>query len=321
MDALNKLANYVSIVFVLTAFAACTSTSPPKPQLTQAALATQTVKTAQTTQRIQLPTCESAYLLPENIAQQKIIAIGEIHGTTEIPTAVGQLACSFLQQGKQVMVGLELHSKALAEMLRYQSSEKTSADKAALMTSVFWNKARQDGRASQAMADLISQLQHYKKIGLPVEVFAFDELTLAAEAELKSSTSEMHIVLIDKSMADNTEREIARAPDRVFILYAGNTHASKRNTLEDPLWRSMANRLTDKHVFTSFSANSEGGTAWVCNSGICGPREMMGTATNATAPFIRIDENSKMAKNPAFDGTLFIGSKITASPPFVHSLK
>jgi uncharacterized iron-regulated protein len=304
---LNK-SKILNSIFLLPAIAgllvACTSTP-------------RAISTAYT------PSCESAFTLPDNIASQKIITIGEIHGTTEIPAAVGQLACSFLKQGKQVMVGLELDNAALSAMLKYQASAKKEADIATLRQFQFWDKG-QDGRASVAMADLIAELQRFKQIGLQIDVFAFDELTKSAQAEFKSSPN-LYSVLRDKSMTDNIDRAIASAPQKTFILFAGNVHASKKNTVRDAGWQSMANRLVERHALVSFNASFLNGTAWVCLRTGCGANQMRGFADKPSAPFIRIDDNAKTpnfpAYFPAYDGTFFIGGKITASPPFVHSLK
>jgi hypothetical protein len=272
----------------------------------------------------QRPACESAYALPDNIVSQKIITIGEIHGTTEIPAAVGQLACSFLKQGKQVMVGLELDNDALPAMLKYQASAKTATDIAALRQSRFWDKGL-DGRASMAMANLIVQLNLLKSQGYPIDMMAFDYTLVPVESQLKLSNNESSI-LRDQNMAINVKRALLAAPDRMFILFAGNFHSSKQKTLTGvPDWRSMAHILSQQYPLVSFNTSFLDGTAWVCLRTGCGANQMRGFASNPGAPFIRIDDNSKApnfpAYSPAHDGTLFIGGKITASPPFIHSLQ
>jgi hypothetical protein len=275
-------------------------------------------------QKSQTPTCETAYELPDDVAAQKIITIGEVHGTTEIPRAVGELACSFLKRGKSVVVGLEITDEALQSMLTYQTSAKTAADKAAIMQSKFWNPKMQDGRSSKAMFSLIAQLNQFKQKGLSIEIMAFDYLTASAEAKLKLS-NDNYSLLRDQSMTEHNERMISANPEKTFILFAGNYHASKQKVLgSNPNWRSMAHLLSEKYPLTSFNADYRGGSAWNCRpfngQTKCGANEMRGFSENESKPFIRIDSNWKMANFPKYDGTLYVGPTITASPPFVSDL-
>jgi hypothetical protein len=276
------------------------------------------------TQKSQTPTCETAYELPDDVAAQKIITIGEVHGTTEIPRAVGELACSFLKRGKSIVVGLEISDEALATILTYQNSAKTAADKAAITQSKFWNPKMQDGRSSKAMFSLIAQLNQLKQRSLSIEIMAFDYLTASAEAKLKLS-NDSHSLLRDQSMTEHIERMISASPEKTFILFAGNYHASKQKVLgSNPNWRSMAYLLNQKYPLMSFNADYRGGSAWNCrplNGQIkCGANEMRGFTENDSKPFIRIDGNWKMPNFPTYDGTLYIGPTITASPPFVSDL-
>ena len=48
--------------------------------------------------------------------------MGEVHGTKEIPEFVGELACSFLQSGKKLILGLEIPSDTQEAINTYINS-------------------------------------------------------------------------------------------------------------------------------------------------------------------------------------------------------
>ncbi|MBI3714655.1 MAG: hypothetical protein HY255_01525 [Betaproteobacteria bacterium] len=265
------------------------------------------------------PVCVSSYVLPADVLSLTLLSIGESHGTSEVPQAIGDLACSFLTAHKAVVVGLEIPDVEQVAIDSYLRSPGAPQDQAAMLSGRHWRG--KDGRGSVAMAALIFRMRDLKQAGLPIEVLAFDHLSQPGSPSKDGPGKVMPTR--DEAMVENIGRAIARAPGKTFILLSGDHHASKQEKFaHDPDWRSMAFLLKQRHAVASFKADYESGTAWQCHQkkegGMdCGTKQAGGFNHYGDQPSIRIDGAWTMEWFPKFDGTLWLGKKVTASPPAV----
>lgn len=257
---------------------------------------------------------ESALTVGADVASSRVISVGEIHGTAEIPEAVGLLAGSLLRAGKSVVVGMEISSNEQSKIDAYLQSNGTAMDREKLLSGPFWNSTFHDGRSSKAMAQLIEQIRVMARAGHPVRVLAFDIGSIDALAGISH----------DAVMARNVARAIESYPNATFVLLSGNLHATKQETLPfDAEQRSMAFLLNKTHPVATFKADFVGGSAWVCQGRTpsggadCRARPWEGYASVDGPAFIRFDDDWRGAGRLQFDGTFFVGKTVTASPPAV----
>lgn len=229
-------------------------------------------------------------------AAGKTFAFGELHGTKELPEAIGVLACEAALRGP-VVVGVELPAHPSFDA--FLSSDGGEAARTALLSAPAWSAAMQDGRTSEAMLGLVDRVRRLRQQGKPVELLAFDA------DETRDQTR-------DRAMADLVLARRAARPDATFLLLMGNLHARK---LAGSPWKPddgygwLASLMAGQVV--SFDANYPAGTAWVCTSldaASCGETSMAGSARPSRTLGVRL------APSKAYDGLLDVPT-LTASPP------
>lgn len=101
---------------------------------------------------------------------KRYVVMGERHGTAEIPPLFGDLVCLAASSGP-VAVGLEMQTDQQRSLDIYMASNGTREDQNALLREKHWRS--RDGRASEAMMQLIEYLRRLRESGRPVSVFAF----------------------------------------------------------------------------------------------------------------------------------------------------
>jgi hypothetical protein len=220
-----------------------------------------------------------------------ITLLGEIHGTAEIPSFVGAIACE-ATQGHPVLIGLEIPEEMNQAFAVYLASEGSDLDRGALLAHRFWTL--EDGRASQAMLGLLETLRRLSRDGKAVEVFGFDGSFSNGEARDVGMAAN----IVERLMSSGTE-------DAVVLILTGNLHA-----------RTADERWMGWHVsrefpwLTSLNTAYSGGTAWVCTSEGCGPRSLTGR-NRGDSVFV---ERSSEPDGNGYHGTFYVGP-VSASPP------
>jgi len=220
-----------------------------------------------------------------------ITLFGEIHGTAEVPSFVGALACQAAQR-HPVLVGLEIPDGMDEALAAYLASEGSDVDKEGLLEHRFWTL--EDGRSSRAMLGLIDTLRQLNQAGKSVEVFGFDGVFPGGEARDRG----MAATIVTRMKSSNTE-------DTVVLLLTGNLHA-----------RTSDERWMGWHVarefpqLTSLNNAFSGGTAWVCTNEGCGPRGI-GGRDRGDGKFV--ERNPEPDEN-GYHGILYLDSA-SASPP------
>lgn len=228
-----------------------------------------------------------------------VLALGEIHGTAESPTEVGDLTCLALKRGLETTVALEWPRSDQAAVDRYLSGEGSSEERASLLELDFWSRDYQDGRSSQAMFNLLERLRGFKADGLPVKVVLLDDPTVPSNR--------------DRAMAD---RLLAAAAGKkgLVVSLTGNLHnrltqGSPWNADYVPMGHLVKKELKGRKLI-SLDLTHDGGSAWICtgsSAADCGSRRLKGSPGDVG---IKLDS----VPNSAFSGTCHLGA-ITASPP------
>ncbi|XLZ72169.1 hypothetical protein ABT364_09465 [Massilia sp. SR12] len=229
--------------------------------------------------------------------RERVILVGELHGTKEMPAFVAGLACSLLQQGRQVVLALELPSDLQPDIERYMASDGSEPARQPLYASSFGKL--QDGRGSAAYMGLIEQVRVLRQAGAPVSLAATDVgrgPTAAQESGTRDNVMANNIAALARSNAAAT-----------VVSLSGNSHAPKQKGGHAGANYEPMGYLLTKHMPTyAISLAHSGGTAWVCMPD-CGEHEIDAPARRAGFKVGRYDKEVKVgaisASPPARDGT------------------
>ena len=196
--------------------------------------------------------CEPIAGVDALLARAPVVLLGEMHGTSEFPAFVAQLACHAERLGP-VMVALEL-PRDMQPALDAFAHEPSEANGKALFAHEMWTKEYQDGRASLAMKALIEELAAQSAHGQKVRLLAIDE---PSQPDVR-----------DKAMADQLIAAHHGAPDAHIIVLTGNVHNRLTAGVPwDENYRPMGFELREAGVpVTSLHGTYGAGTAWYCET-------------------------------------------------------
>lgn len=233
----------------------------------------------------------------------RMAIVGEVHGTTETPSAFFQMICEASAKGP-VVVGLEYEDAAQTALDAWMLSDGGEVAHAALLESAAFTRRFEDGRSSAAMLELLSNLRDLKVDGRPISVIAFRPTSHRAEG-FSQGYDELE-------MGRSLSRMIQDHPDAFSMVLVGRFHASK--TMIGSLLPAVAHLPRDDIV--SVQLNLQGGEAWTCGGD--GPKpECHGRPTGGDDDGERglILEASPDGR---FDGRLSLGP-LSASVPALSS--
>jgi hypothetical protein len=228
-----------------------------------------------------------------------VLLLGEIHGTVEGPEFAGDIACHAARLGLPVVVALEQPLAGQGGVDSFLRSNGDAEARRALLAGPFWLGVHQDGRASQAMLELIARVQGLRQSGRAARVALFDPAA-AGGGQAR-----------DRGMADRLAELAAAETEAVTVVLTGNLHSRTdrgRSGNEDyePMGYLLARRAPGR-VVALMQAHG-GGSAW-----ICAPE--CGVATLGGRRGERPWQIELGAGRPAgHDGWFRVGG-ITASPP------
>lgn len=243
-------------------------------------------------------------LLVDAIGTNKLVLLGEMHGSREIPPLVGDLVAHEVRDASRVVLALEITSLDQPVVDRYMNSAGNRADTEALLAGSHWQDPNHDGRDSQAMFALIERMHSIKHHGTDVAVDFFDA---PGDGER------------NQRMAEHLRALVQREPRAVVLVLTGNIHAMTAS----PPWGMLdssgkpiampptaGQRLIDLHPL-SINIDAAGGEAWNCQNDGCKPHPMFnrGPQKEATLEYSKPAESAWMA-------TLTL-PRFTASPPAV----
>lgn len=202
-------------------------------------------------QVFQLDKLDSANFM-DLISQKKVIVVGEMHGTTEVPLFVLQLVKQLHKHNPAVVVGLEINSnyqKNVDEFLKDGDIRKLSK------VNYF---AVEDGRTSVAMGELLKGLRE-----LGVSVICFD---------------------IEEGFDPNVNRDSLMGVNLAsnyhggqMVILTGNLHANLKEGYWKPGFKSAVFHFNRAKQFgdqlISLNTYFGGGTIWNCMADGCHQRE------------------------------------------------
>ncbi len=246
------------------------------------------------------PGCNAPTGTPTLLARpERIIVIGETHGTVETPAAFLSIVCEAARQGP-VSVGLELPEtdKPLLDFVMAASDE--AAATRYLQAGDFGDPRRNDGRHSQAMFDMIIGFWKLKQAG--------HDIVLRPFAERMSVIRGRHQAWWELEMAHGMSRPLVDRPQARVMILVGNLHARKLPFADWPeVGLPAAGHLYGPDTLT-LNTPQQGGGSWGCRE-TCGPHTDR-QIYDAGARGIVLGPH----EDGAFDGVLAVGPT-TASPP------
>jgi erythromycin esterase-like protein len=172
----------------------------------------------------------------EILTRHRVIAVGERHGSCEIPAFVSTLAQQLLKEGPSLSIALEIDIQNQAGLDAYVET----LDENVLLSIPHFASASDDGRASLAMAALIQTLATKPN----VKFCAFDAHMSAWRTPDDQGR--------DSAMAENLNRFVVQYPSQRVLVLCGNVHSSNSvGSFFDPNFRPMIYELCHQHAESS----------------------------------------------------------------------
>jgi hypothetical protein len=204
------------------------------------------------------------------LGRNRVLVLGELHGTQESPAFVGEVVCQAAASGYSVTVGLELLESEKRGVEAYLASAGGEADRRSLVFGAAWSADYQDGRTSQAIVELLDRLRSFRTAGHKIEVELFDRGGWRSGQER------------DRLMAEALAEVLETAASDIVVILTGNIHSRVvRGTGWDENYQPMAYLLTSLTTrdLVSLDVAHAGGSAWICNGSTpssCGVRRIGG---------------------------------------------
>lgn len=244
-------------------------------------------------------------LLDKAVEGHRVVLLGEMHGTQEIPALVAALIEQRAVRGRREVLALEIDSAEQRRIDRYLASDGSHAARQALLAGEHWTETHHDGRDSVAMLALIERMRRLRAAGHAVPVVAFD----------RQGRHERN-----REMADDLRDTIKHFPRAQLIVLSGNVHAMTRRPpwtmtdesgkpIEPPM--SAGRHLADLQPL-SIDIDARTGAYWACTDGAC--RQQYVRPSKGPAPEL----DAHAASESAWDATLML-PRFTASPPAVSA--
>lgn len=245
--------------------------------------------------------CAEEIDIPKTVQDARVIVLGEVHGTAQIPALAAALLCRLAQPATSVLLALEIPSEQQVAIDAFVDGGASDDFERHNSNAWFWTRSFQDGRSSSAMLKLISEVRAMRARGADVQVLAFD----------RGAKQRDPAITRDEVMARNILAAMEKRPGLKVLVLAGNVHAKKTAGSRSDSEFKSATFLLNGTKALSFLMRSAGGDAWVCSGGTCGPRSGWGS------PSAVLDRRRLVLDDtvqPDFDGFFDVG-RITASPP------
>lgn len=247
------------------------------------------------------PACSSldgtAALLDQS---QRVIVVGEFHGTVEVPAAFLGVVCEAAQRGP-VTVGLEMSEADRPLFDQFMASPDEAAARRVLRYGDFGRADRDDGRHSQAMLDMMLGFWRLRAAGHDIALHPF--------VPLMSRIQQRDQAWRELEMGYAMSRALVARPGARLLILVGDLHARKTPFAPWPeVGLPAAGHLHGTDTLTLHMAQ-QGGEIWGCDQDGCGQEKMTGVY-DAEARGIILAPISE----GAYDGVLAVGP-VTASPP------
>jgi hypothetical protein len=260
--------------------------------------------------------------------QPRFVVFGELHGTREAPLLVAELATKLAAQGKRVLVAVEHEARFNTEL---QSAWIGSPNDFATRLKTLGWAGQQDGRASEAMFDMLTMLQKEKHAGLPLSIVAFnsfkdDSQKLRLETPGGQNGHEM-------AQAENISDAAKSAKYDYILVLVGNIHAQTAEIVRPNFsLQPMVMHLQKSGKVVSLNMAYSGGSAWNCllKEGLerqpgkpitkdmidCSTKPVRGLSISMGAPYLGLGQFGETTAAENYDGYYWLGT-VTGSPPAV----
>lgn len=231
---------------------------------------------------------------------ERVIIIGELHGTEQAPRAVGEIACAAADQGP-VVVALELEDTLQPTLDAFISRLDEASALATLSDTSLMNRARQDGRTSKALLALLQRVRMLKASGRDISLHLFQP-SMTRGQELDQAWYELNMGQLLSEARQNR-------PDARVIGLVGNIHARKTPLARYPDIGIPATGHLPTRETLSLRVAQQGGFAWNCGRDACGVKPSFASDDGQMNGVVLTP-----VEDGAYDGLLALGPS-TASPP------
>jgi hypothetical protein len=191
---------------------------------------------------------------------RRLILLGELHGTREVPALVASIASEDARAGP-VVVAVEIDHAEQRAIDAYLRSDGSPSARRALRERPYWARADvgHDGRRNDDLLDLFDHLRRLRRAGRDVAVLAFDV----------PATPDHHAR--DRAMATVLRAAYRALPRGRLLVVTGNVRAMKvRPPGAPPIMQVPAGAYLHDLDPVSIRITARAGHFWVCREA-CGP--------------------------------------------------
>ena len=239
------------------------------------------------------PTCSqfSKGAIPRAMAIQQIecewvsrrlLIMGEIHGTEEIPALLTDLIVA-QPVNRPIRIGFEWPVAQQAAVNRYLQSAGTAADLAELTAGPYWEHP--DGRMSHAWLTLLDKVRELRRRDRDIDVFMMEPDYGDAESIRAAGGV---LAMKEAGIARSIQTVLRTAPpDTVVAALMGNYHPRVGKDSPDPD-SSVAIRLRAIHplILMPYARRQ---TAWLCQADGCGSHTSNSSKPGVTVGMIEME--------------------------------
>lgn len=203
---------------------------------------------------------------------RRLVLLGELHGTREVPQLVAALADAYGEEGP-VLVAVEIDQAEQRAIDAFLRSDGGPRARAALTGRPYWTlpAPRNDGRRNEALVELFEHVRRMRSAGRDIAVLAMDV----------PGTPDHHAR--DRGMAAVLRAAYAALPRGRLLVATGNVHAMLERPANAPALMQvpMGAWLRDLDP-VSFRITARSGEFRACRKR-CGPAPADGTGRRTGA--------------------------------------
>ena len=230
---------------------------------------------------------------------ERVLVVGDWHGTVEIPAAFLGIVCEAAEHGP-VTVALEMPETQRFLFNAAMQAPTEAAARNAFLHGDFGNPRKNDGRNSEAMLEMMVGFWRLKAAGRDISIHPF----MPVESVIRGRDQAWW----ELEMAYGMSRALADRPDARVLVFVGDLHARKKGYDRLPdVGVPATGHLHASDTFTLHVAQ-QGGESWNCQPE-CGVHPSRGVDDPEARGIIL-----GPVQDGAYDGVLAVGAT-TASPP------
>lgn len=228
----------------------------------------------------------------------RFVAVGEMHGTNQAPSAFAELVCEAAKRGP-VAVALEFPVQMQPVFDAFMAEPDANKARDLVLAYEYGPFRFHDGRGSEAMLAMLQRLRVLKQTGADLRVLATvpDSPRVPGFPQSYAELDRAHLWSV----------AARAAPDRRMMILVGSVHAEKARRVGSPLGLPAAAHFRPEEVLSLFVAH-QGGEAWTCVDD-CGVHPVAAAEPARQRGIVMAAE-----ADGTFDGYLALGPT-TASPP------